>query len=155
MANGPTKFTSIQQEVWSIVEIFPSIFQNVHHLEKYLSMNTCNITSVLCSHSSFSTLWLRSKFIAERIHQPNCQWTKINEKFNSRSIYYHALDDGAFYLICTCDMERNSFRRCQHFECSDDEKKKLNSIWCTRMCTIANINSLRHSLEHSAADTFS
>lgn len=82
------------------------------------------ISHPLCSLAFFvfaCSGYVQSSLPNVSINQ-NCQWTKSTKN----SIDLLPSDDaGGFHLIRTCDMERNSFRRCQRFECRKKTKIDL------------------------------
>lgn len=76
MANGPIELTSIHRKCEALLKYFHRYFKmctTSRNIYRWIRA----ISHPLCSHSSFSTLRLRSKFIAERIHQMNQNQRKI------------------------------------------------------------------------------
>lgn len=133
-----TKFSHAQEakHCWNIsFDISKCAPQNI--LTK-----TCNITSVVRTMFSLSLFfgYVQSSLPNGSINQ--LPMNQINEKFQS-AIDLLASDGMAFHLICTCDMKRNPFRRCQHFEWSREREKKneLKSIWL-HVCVLSRASIL-------------
>lgn len=125
---------------FGIVEIFLSIFQiaNIEISRRFVGKKTCNITSVQ------RIFRLNFKVHCRKVSITQLPMNHIHKKVYIRSIHIHpaCITEEFFQLIRTCDIERNSFRWCQHFK-TKKTPTKIDSIAYTCVYCCDKMNSLR------------